>query len=58
MEYNNSSLFISNGSGWYRITIVNQTPTLTLSKSSFLATNDNLTLDFTYTATDDVGTLQ
>ena len=52
----NSSLFISNGSGWYRITIVNQTPTVTLSKSSFQATNDNLTLDFTYTATDDVGT--
>ena len=52
----NSSLFISNGSGWYRITIVNQTPTVTLSKTSFTASNENLTLDFTYTASDDVGT--
>tara|TARA_B100001094_G_scaffold332481_1_gene404752 strand:- start:6281 stop:9703 length:3423 start_codon:yes stop_codon:yes gene_type:complete len=52
----NSSLFISNGSGWYRITIVNQTPTVTLSKTSFTVSNDNLTLDFTYTASDDVGT--
>ena len=56
MEYSKLFSFISNGSGWYRITIVNQTPTVTLSKSSFQATNDNLTLDFTYTATDDVGT--
>ena len=52
----NSSLFISNGSGWYRITIVNQTPTVTVSPSSFQAGTGNLTADFTYTVSDDVGT--
>lgn len=52
----NSSLFISNGYGWYRITIVNQTPTVTISPSSFQAGADNLTADFTYVVSDDVGT--
>ena len=52
----NSSLFISNGSGWYRITIVNQTPTVTISPAVFQAGSDNLTADFTYTVSDDVGT--
>ena len=52
----NSSLFISNGSGWYRITIVNQTPTVTISPSSFQAGSGNLTADFTYVVSDDAGT--
>ena len=52
----NSSLFISNGYGWYRITIVNQTPTVTLSKTSFQASSGSLTVDFTYAVSDDVGT--
>ena len=51
-----SSLYISNGSGWYKITMVNTSPTITLSSTTAEPQSDGLTLDFTYTVTEPEGT--
>ena len=51
-----NSLYISNGSGWYKISMVNTSPTITLSSTTAEPTGDNLTLDFTYTVTEPEGT--
>ena len=50
------ALYLSNGSGWYKITMVNTTPTITLSSTTATATLSDLTLDFTYTVTEPEGT--
>ena len=51
-----SSLYISNGSGWYKISMVNTSPTITLSSTTAEPESDNLTIDFTYTITEPEGT--
>ena len=52
----NNTLFLSNGSGWYKITTVNQAPSITLSSTTATPTQSVLTLDFTYTTTEPEGT--
>ena len=51
-----SSLYMSNGSGWYKVTLVNTAPSVTLSSTTANPTATNLTLDFTYTVTEPEGT--
>lgn len=49
----NQRLYISNGSGWYNVALVNATPTLTLDPSGAISLNaDTLTATVTITATD------
>lgn len=46
-------LYISNGSGWYNVALVNATPTLTLDQSGTIQLNaDTLSVTVTATATD------
>jgi len=46
-------LYISNGSGWYNVALINATPTLTLDQSGTIQLNaDTLTITVTATATD------
>ena len=52
----NNTLFLSNGSGWYKITTVNQAPTITLSSTTASPSQSALTLDYTYTTTEPEGT--
>jgi len=51
-----NSLYISNGSGWYKISTLNTSPSITLSSTSADPTTENLTLDFTYTVNEPEGT--
>ena len=51
-----SALYMSNGSGWYKITLVNTAPSIALSSTTASPTATNLTLDFTYTVTEPEGT--
>jgi len=48
----NSSVFVRGETGWYKIAITNESPTITLS-STTATISDHLTLDFTYTTDDD-----
>ena len=49
----NKRLYVSNGSGWYNVALVNATPTLTLDPSGSIALNaDTLSATVTITATD------
>lgn len=49
----NKRLYVSNGSGWYNVALVNATPTLTLTPSGSIALNaDTLSATVTITATD------
>ena len=50
------ALYLSNGSGWYKITLVNTAPSIALSSTTANPTATNLTLDFTYTVTEPEGT--
>ena len=50
------TLYMSNGSGWYKITLVNTAPSITLSSTTASPTLENLTLDFTYTVAEPEGT--
>ena len=50
------TLYLSNGSGWYKVSMVNTDPTITLSSTTASPTATNLTLDFTYTVTEPEGT--
>ncbi len=50
----NNSVFVRGEPGWYKIATTNESPTVTLSKSSpQTITGSSLTLDFTYTTDDD-----
>lgn len=50
----NNSVFVRGETGWYKIATTNESPTVTLSKSSpQTITGSSLTLDFTYTTDDD-----
>ena len=51
-----STLYLSNGSGWYKITTINTAPSISLSATTATPTLDALTLDFTYTVTEPEGT--
>ena len=51
-----NSLYISNGSGWYKVSLVNTAPSVSLSSATATPTLENLTLDFTYTVTEPEGT--
>ena len=51
-----NALYISNGSGWYKISMVNTSPSLSLSSVNAEPTSETLTLDFTYTVTEPEGT--
>ena len=50
------ALYLSNGSGWYKVTLINTAPSVTLSSTTASPTATNLTLDFTYTITEPEGT--
>jgi len=50
------TLYMSNGSGWYKISMVNTTPSITLSSTTATPTATNLTVDLTYTVTEPEGT--
>ena len=50
------ALYMSNGSGWYKITLVNTAPSITLSSTTATPNKNALTLDFTYTTTEPEGT--
>ena len=54
--YTGNAIFITNGSGWYRIAVVNQDPTITLSESSISLGATGNTVFFTYTTSDPDGT--
>ena len=53
---NNNTLFMSNGSGWYKIALINQTPSITASIESANLGNDGNTVIFTYSITEPEGT--
>lgn len=50
-----NTLFMTNGSGWYSVALINQTPELTLSTSSITLGGTGNTINFTFTATDPDG---
>ena len=47
-----STLYLSNGSGWYKITTVNQSPSITLSTDSVTLGATGNQVDVTYTTTE------
>ena len=47
---------MSNGSGWYKITLVNTAPSISLSSTTARPTATHLTVDITYTVTEPEGT--
>ena len=50
------ALYMSNGSGWYKITLVNTAPSISLSSTTARPTATHLTVDITYTVTEPEGT--
>lgn len=52
---NNNTLFMTNGSGWYKIALVNQTPSITASIESALMGKSGNTIMFTYSVSDPDG---
>jgi len=50
-----NTLFMTNGTGWYSVALINQTPELTLSTSSITLGISSNTINFTFTATDPDG---
>ena len=51
----NSTLFYTNGSGWYKVTTINQTPSITLSANSVTLESANVA-DLNYTVDEPEGT--
>lgn len=49
----NTTLFYTDGNGWYKVTTINETPSVTLSVDSVTLGLDGNTADFTYTITDE-----
>lgn len=52
---NNNTLFMTNGSGWYKIALVNQNPSITASIESALMGKSGNTITFTYNVSDPDG---
>jgi hypothetical protein len=50
-----NTLFMTNGTGWYSVALINQSPSLTLSTSSISLGLSSNTINFTFTATDPDG---
>ena len=53
---NNNTLYAKIGNGWYKVTTVNTSPSISLSATTANIDASNLTLDFTYTVTEPEGT--
>ena len=51
-----SELFMKSGGGWYRVSMVNTSPSITLNKTTATITGSNLTLDVSYTTVEPEGT--
>ena len=49
---NNNTLYMTNGSGWYKIALVNQNPSITLSATSVTTEPGSNTANVTYTVTE------
>ena len=49
---NNNTLYMTNGSGWYKIALVNQNPSITLSANSVTTEPGSNTANVTYTVTE------
>lgn len=56
MAYTGNAIFITNGSGWYRVAVTNQNPALTMSTGSISLGSSGNTVFFTYTVSDPDGT--
>lgn len=52
----NSHFFVSNGTGWYKMTIVNEAPTITLSTDAITLGSSGNTVNITYTLVEPEGT--
>jgi len=50
------ALYMSNGSGWYKISLVNTSPSITLNRTEISPTTTSLTLDVNYTTNEPEGT--
>ena len=50
-----NTLFITNGTGWYSVGLINQSPSLSISVSDISLGPNGNTINFTYTATDPDG---
>lgn len=53
---NNNTLFMSNGSGWYKIALINQTPSVNASIETATLGNSGNTVLFTYSIVEPEGT--
>ena len=51
-----SELFMKSGGGWYRVSMVNTSPSITLNKTTATIDGSNLTLDVNYTTVEPEGT--
>ena len=51
-----SEMFMKSGGGWYRIAMVNTSPSITLNKTTASIEKSNLTLDVSYTTVEPEGT--
>ena len=51
-----SELFMKSGGGWYRVSMVNTSPSITLNKTTATIDGSNLTLDVSYTTVEPEGT--
>ena len=51
-----SELFMKSGGGWYRVSMVNTSPSITLNKTTASITTSTLTLDVNYTTVEPEGT--
>ena len=53
---NNNTLYLTNGAGWYKIALINQSPTITASIETATLGNAGNTVIFTYSTTEPEGT--
>ena len=51
-----SEMFMKSGGGWYRVSMVNTSPSITLNKTTATIKGSNLTLDVNYTTVEPEGT--
>ena len=51
-----SEMFMKSGGGWYRVAMINTSPSITLNKTTATIDASNLTLDVSYTTVEPEGT--
>ena len=51
-----SEMFMKSGGGWYRVAMINTSPSITLNKTTATISGSNLTLDVSYTTVEPEGT--